>query len=92
MYLSSKITGIVVEEYAREAPEDKGSPFSLLTHREREVLQLLAEGKSVKQIASHLYISVKTVESHRKQIMEKLDIHTVAELTKYAMREGLTAP
>jgi DNA-binding NarL/FixJ family response regulator len=59
--------------------------------REREVLQLLAEGKTVKQIASQLYLSIKTVHTHRKQIMDKLNIHSIAELTKYALREGLTS-
>ncbi|MDH5767773.1 MAG: response regulator transcription factor, partial [Nitrospirota bacterium] len=64
--------------------------FSLLTSREREVLQLLSEGKSTKQIASSLQLSVKTIETYRQQIMDKLDIHSIAELTKYAIREGLT--
>ncbi|MBE9533354.1 MAG: response regulator transcription factor, partial [Proteobacteria bacterium] len=63
----------------------------VLTPREREVLQLLAEGWSTKQIASHLYGSVKTVETHRRRIMEKLGLQGIAELTKYAIREGLTS-
>ena len=62
----------------------------MLSAREREVLQLLAEGRSTKEIAARLSISVKTVETHRKQIMDKLGLHSVAELTKYAIREGLT--
>ncbi len=62
-----------------------------LTVREHEVLQLLAEGKSTKQIALELHVSTKTIEANRRQIMEKLDIHSVAELTKYAVREGLTS-
>jgi len=62
----------------------------VLTPREREVLQLMAEGKPTKAIAAHLAVSVKTVETYRQQIMEKLDLHSVAELTKYAVREGLT--
>jgi DNA-binding NarL/FixJ family response regulator len=62
-----------------------------LSPREREVLQLLAEGHSSKTIAARLEISVSTVETHRRQIMAKLDIHTVAELTKYAIREGLSS-
>ena len=61
-----------------------------LTDREREVLQLLAEGKTTKWIASELSISVKTVETHRRNIMEKLDLHSIAELTKYAVREGVS--
>ena len=62
-----------------------------LTLREREVLQLLAEGRATKEIAERLNISIKTVESHRKNIMTKLDLYTVAELTKYAVRHGLTS-
>jgi DNA-binding NarL/FixJ family response regulator len=64
---------------------------TVLTSREREILQLLAEGLSAKEIAAHLNLSIKTVETHRRNIMEKLNIHTIAELTKYAIREGLVA-
>jgi DNA-binding NarL/FixJ family response regulator len=60
-----------------------------LTGREREVLQLVAEGKSTKEIALELHVSTKTIEANRRQVMEKLDAHSVAELTKYAVREGL---
>ncbi len=66
------------------------SDRAILSKREHEVLQLIAEGKSTKEIAATLYVSVKTVETHRKQIMDKLDIHSIAGLTKYAVREGLT--
>ena len=66
------------------------SAFDALTPREREVLQLMAEGFATKEVAHRLHVSVKTVETHRRQIMEKLDMHSVAELTKYAIREGLT--
>ena len=62
----------------------------LLTARERQVLQLLAEGKATKEIAFSLSVSVKTIESHRQKIMDKLDMKSIAELTKYAIREGLT--
>jgi DNA-binding NarL/FixJ family response regulator len=62
---------------------------SLLTPKEREVLQLIAEGKMSKEIAAQLKVSVKTIEKFRHQIMEKLDIHNIADLTKYAIREGL---
>jgi DNA-binding NarL/FixJ family response regulator len=65
--------------------------FTVLTAREREVLQLIAEGRSTKEIASALQVSVKTIETHRQQMMEKLNIRSVAELTKYAIREGLTS-
>jgi DNA-binding CsgD family transcriptional regulator len=63
-----------------------------LTAREREVLQLVAEGKSTKEIAGQLQISSKTADTHRQRVMKKLKLHTVAELTKYAIREGLTEP
>lgn len=65
-------------------------PSHCLTVREREVLQLFAEGKSTKEIAGILQISAKTIETHRKHIMDKLDLHSIAELTKWAVREGLT--
>ena len=66
------------------------SAFGILTSREREVLQLMSEGQSTAKIADQLHVSVKTVESHRQQLMQKLNIRSVAELTKYAIREGLT--
>lgn len=89
-YLSSEIAGVVVEDYLQHrAAADAPAP-SALTAREREVLQLTVEGKTVSQIAAALAISEKTVGTHRSHLMEKLDIHTVAELTKYALREGLT--
>jgi DNA-binding NarL/FixJ family response regulator len=91
VYLSSKVASVIIKDYMRHLPEDESSAFYVLTAREREVLQLLAEGKTTKQIASLLHISVKTVETHRRQIMSKLDIHSIAELTKYAIREGLTS-
>jgi DNA-binding NarL/FixJ family response regulator len=74
---------------ADEAAARRGA-FDALTPREREVLQLMAEGYATKEVAHRLHVSVKTVETHRRQIMEKLDLHSVAELTKYAIREGLT--
>lgn len=90
-YLSPSIMGVVVDDYMERITTEDASTFSVLTPREREVLQLLAEGKATKEIAARLYISVKTVETHRRQIMEKLHIYTVPELTKYAIREGLTS-
>lgn len=90
MYLSPRIADVVVENYVRHLPLTEPSVFAALTPREREVLQLLAEGKATKQAAACLHVSIKTVETHRRQIMTKLDIHSVAELTKYAIREGLT--
>lgn len=90
-YLSPSISGIVVDDYLHRLTKSHTSDLDVLTDREREVLQLLAEGQSTKQIALKLHISSKTVETHRRQIMNKLDLHTVAELTKYAVRKGLTS-
>lgn len=90
-YLSPRITDVVVKEYLHNLSKNESTVFSILTAREREVLQLIAEGKNTKQIASILNISVKTIETHRQQIMEKVGVHSVAELTKYAIREGLTS-
>jgi DNA-binding NarL/FixJ family response regulator len=90
IYLSPAIAGVVVTRLIGRAGAKLKSPHANLSKREQEVLQLIAEGKSTKQIAAALYISAKTVETHRKQIMDKLGIHNVAELTKYAIREGVT--
>lgn len=90
IYLSSRIADIVINDYINLARNTEASAFAILSAREREVLQLLAEGKSTKEIASQLKVSAKTIESHRKQVMDKLNLHSVAELTKYAIREGLT--
>jgi DNA-binding NarL/FixJ family response regulator len=90
-YLSPRIAGTVIEEYVHRIVQAGCGASVVLTPREREVLQLLAEGWSTRKIASHLHLSVKTVETHRRQIMKKLEIHTIAELTKYAIREGLTS-
>jgi DNA-binding NarL/FixJ family response regulator len=89
-YFSPRITEIVLKDYLRRIPPQEFSEAALLTAREREVLQLLSEGKRTKEIASTLQVSVKTVETYRQQIMTKLDIHSIAELTKFAVREGLT--
>jgi len=90
-YISPSISDMVVKEYASK-PEDEKSVFSILSQREREVLQLFAEGKTTKQIGRSLHISPKTVEAHRLRIMEKLNINNIAQLTKYAIQEGLTEP
>jgi DNA-binding NarL/FixJ family response regulator len=89
MYLSPGVAGVVVEGFLKT----KGTSIEddvRLTAREREVLQLIAEGITTRDIATQLHISVKTVETHRRQLMKKLDLYTVAELTKYAIRNGLT--
>ena len=91
-YLSPEITGVVLGDILQgESSGEVATATSQLSPREREVLQLIAEGWSTKQIASHLYVSVKTIETHRRQIMKKLDLHSIADLTKYAIREGLTS-
>jgi DNA-binding NarL/FixJ family response regulator len=90
-YLSPAVSGVVVDDYLHRLARTESPSSEVLTDREREVLQLIAEGESTKQVALKLHISVKTVETHRRQIMSKLDIHTIAELTKYAIRKGLTS-
>lgn len=90
-YLSPDIAGLVIEDSLYGGQQEEETVSSKLSAREREVLQLIAEGWSTRQIASHLYVSVKTIETHRRQIMKKLDLHNIADLTKYAIREGLTS-
>jgi len=90
-YLSPKIADVVVKGYLNKVADSSLTTRTILTSREREILQLLAEGLSAKEIAAHLNLSIKTIETHRRNIMEKLEIHTIAELTKYAIREGLVA-
>jgi len=89
-YLSPKIAGIVIESYRRTVSKDQLSRAPELTAREREVLQLVAEGETSKRIADQLYVSAKTVDSHRQKIMGKLDINSVAGLTRYAIQKGIT--
>jgi len=90
-YLSPKIADMMIKDCVRLLPIGELSVFSVLTPRQRQALQLLSEGKKTSQIALNLQVSVKTVETYRQQIMDKLDIHSIAELTKYAIREGLTS-
>lgn len=89
-YLSPEVAGAVVGSYVGRDFPSAASAYKVLGHREREVLQLLAEGKTSSEIGAQLSISTKTVETHRRNLMQKLDLHSVAELTKYAVREGLT--
>ncbi len=89
-YLSPGISDILIDEYVKKTTTDKPTIYSKLTPREREILQLIAEGKNTKEIARYLFISVKTVETHRRHIKKKLKVDGVAELTKIAIREGLT--
>jgi len=90
-YLSSGIAGVVVKDYVGSQANKDALTSDILSAREREVLQLLAEGKSTKEIASDLHVSGKTIETHRRNITQKLNIHTIAGLTRYAIREGLTS-
>lgn len=90
-YLSPSISSVVIEQLTGNVESTAESAYSKLTNREREVLQLLAEGKTSKQIAACLGLAVRTIETHRREIMRKLDLRSVAALTKYAIREGLTS-
>jgi len=89
-YVCPQVATILRNDYLQRLLETETPTASALSPREREVLQLMAEGKSTKEIAFTFNLSVKTVEVHRQRIMDKLDIHSIAELTKYAIREGLT--
>jgi DNA-binding NarL/FixJ family response regulator len=89
-YLSPSIAGSLVEELVAPAGEAVSEPVSSLAPREREVLQLLAEGQNYKEIADRLRMKPKTVETYRRRIMLKTGLHSVAELTKLAVRAGLT--
>jgi DNA-binding NarL/FixJ family response regulator len=90
-YLCPLVTEVVVKDIVTLNPSSHQTALVVLTSREREVLRLLAEGKRTSQIAQLLDISVKTVDTHRQQIIHKLGIRSLAELTKYAIREGLTS-
>ena len=90
VYVSPGVTGTIVDDYLRQLSATQVDEVATLTYREREVLQLLAEGGSTADIAGELHVSVKTIETHRKHIMDKLNLRSIAELTKYAIREGIT--
>jgi two-component system response regulator NreC len=92
-YLSPRIVDIVMKDYANKLSGATEGYFqkNQLSSREREVLQLIAEGYNSVQIANKLYISIKTVSTHRRKIMEKLNINNIADLIKFAVREGLTS-
>jgi DNA-binding NarL/FixJ family response regulator len=89
-YLSPSISRPVIDSYL-ERVGGQLSPLEQLTARQREILQLIAEGKNTKEIASKLDISVKTIESHRLQLMERLNIHDIPGLVRYAIRSGLVS-
>ena len=91
-FLSPDIARGVVDEYVEMSSSTSANPaFVVLTDREREALQLITEGRSTKLVANSLNVSIKTVETHRRNIMEKLNLNTLAELTQYAIREGITS-
>ena len=90
MYVSPQASGGILQDLAQGQLANDGSETPL-TAREKETLQLIAEGHSTAEIAERLFVSVKTIETHRKKIMDKLDMHSIAELTKYAIREGITS-
>ena len=91
IYISPDIAGIVVKDYVNHLSMKTQSKISLLSNREYEVLIHIIEGENMKQVASKLNISIKTVEIHRKHIMEKLEVQSTTELTKFAIREGLVS-
>jgi DNA-binding NarL/FixJ family response regulator len=97
IYLCNAINDLIVRDYLNKLKEGKpvssegSKAFSILTEREREVLQLLAEGKTTKEIAFSLHVSVKTIEAFRHNLMNKLGIYSIAGLTKFAVLEGLTS-
>jgi DNA-binding NarL/FixJ family response regulator len=89
-FLSPSIADLLIDGYLTREDQTQPSAYNLLSVREREVLQMMAEGQATKQIAKVLNLSIKTIETYRKQIMDKLNLHSIAQLTKYAIREGLT--
>ena len=91
IYLSPAVSKSLIDDYSRRLAEEK-TLEDRLTARQREVLQLIAEGQNTKDIAAQLNVSIKTVETHRKQLMERLDIHDVAGLVRYAIRAGIIEP
>jgi DNA-binding NarL/FixJ family response regulator len=93
-YLSPAVSEAIISAYLRLRRDraDVNSPFQLLTAREREILRLLTEGRSSKEIAGEISVSPKTVETHRANIMRKLDIHNIADLVRYAIARGIVEP
>lgn len=91
IYISSHVSGVVVEDYVRQVQGKKEISLLQLSEREKEVVRLLALGHHNKQIASSFGLSEKTVETHRQHAMEKLGLHSIADLTRFAIREGLVS-
>jgi DNA-binding NarL/FixJ family response regulator len=90
-YLSPRVSKHLVDAYLRGTPPEV-SPLGLLSARQREILQMVAQGRTTKEIAYNLGVSVKTVETHRTQLMERLDIHDVPGLVRFAIRNGIISP
>ena len=90
-YLSQTIKDISIDQILTRKKESPLSPLSMLTSKERQVLQMVAEGHPTKYIADKLHVTENTIEKHRQHIMDKLGLHSIAELTKYAIREGFTS-
>jgi len=90
-YLPPKIIELVIKDYLQRVPDNAANDNGRLTTRERELLQFISAGKNTKEIAFALQVSVKTVENQRQSIMKKLNLYSIAELTKYAVREGLSS-
>ena len=88
-YLSPQIQKMLINDYIENISDPNKDALSILTSREREVLQLVAEGCSSEKIASRLYLSVKTISSHRRQILKKLNLGSIADLTRFAIKEGV---
>jgi len=90
-HLSPKVAGVVVSDYVERLSKVNESPLDALTPREREVLQLIGEGKNTKEIATRLHVGTKAIEANRRKIMEKLDAHSIAELVKISILGGLAS-
>lgn len=90
-YLTPKISQTVVREYLDAGGETDEDPLKGLTARQREILHLIAEGRSTREMAGLLHVSVKTIETHRLRLMDRLDIHDVAGLVRFAVRAGLVS-
>ena len=89
VFFNSSISEVLLRGYLDGSAADKAAPASLVSPREREIVQLIAEGKSNKDMANTLNISVKTVETHRARIMAKLELHSISDLVRYAIRNGI---
>jgi DNA-binding NarL/FixJ family response regulator len=90
-WLTPAVAGEVLQDIKREPDKARGDPVASLTPRQREILQLLAEGRSAKEVGATLGISARTVEFHKYQMMERLDLHTGAELVHFAIKHGIVA-